>query len=311
MSKNLRRVGIVGLGNVGLTTAYALLVSKSVDELVLVSRSLDKAEAEKLDLEHGTTLLSNAKILTCDDYSSLKGSDVVIITAGAAQKPGQTRLELLSQNWQIVKEVLGHVRRYAPQAVILMVTNPVDVLTYAAHQAFEWAPGQLFGTGTLLDTARLRFHLSEFLEINPQSIHAYILGEHGDSSFAAIHHATVGGQPLSSLSGFSSARLEEAVQKVRQAAYQIIQAKGATFYGIGVVVTKVVQTILSNQRSILPLSTVVNEYYGVKDVALSVPCVVGVNGISQRLHIQLSVSEQKALHRSAEVLKEAILHLAI
>jgi L-lactate dehydrogenase len=191
------------------------------------------------------------------------------------------------------------------------VTNPVDVLTYAANQAFEFQPGQVLGTGTLLDTARFRFHLSEFLNINPQSIHAYILGEHGDSSFAATDHATVGGQLLATLPSFSAQKLEEAVQKVRQAAYQIIQAKGATFYGIGVVVTKVVQTILSNQRSILPVSTLINDYYGVKDVSLSVPCVIGMKGVSQPLNLQLSAVEQEALHHSAQVLKEAALQLAI
>ncbi|MDQ3008856.1 MAG: L-lactate dehydrogenase [bacterium] len=304
MKCDTRKVGIIGMGKVGITAAYALLLRSVVDELVLVSRSLDKAEGEKLDLEHGQLFLEPAKITATDDYAELAGSDVIIITAGAAQKPRQSRLDLVTENRMIMTELLQEIKPYVDNAVIVVVSNPVDILTYQIAEALELPKGRVLGTGTMLDTARFRFHLSEVLHVHPRSIHSYILGEHGDSSFPTLASATVGGQPLAHFPNYSSAQAQQAFIQTREAAAQIIQAKGATYYAIGVVITNLVKTILHDQRSVLPISTPVDEYYGQSQLSVSVPCVIGRNGVEQILKIKLSEEEQQQFAKSCAVIKQ-------
>lgn len=233
----------MGCGKVGMTCAYSMLIEGLTQELVLWGRNKDDLIGEQLDLEHGLSFLSDTQITATDRYQDLAGSDVILITAGAGQKPGETRMDLAAKNKAIVEQMIPQIVEQAPQAVILMVTNPVDVLTYHAYQVANLPKGQIFGTGTTLDTARLRFHLSQFLKVNPRSIHTYILGEHGDSSFPAFSNATVGGQPLSEFPGFTEERAQKAFEQAKNAAYTIIQTKGATFYAIGVVVSHIVKTI--------------------------------------------------------------------
>lgn len=297
------KVSIIGCGRVGMSTAFSILHHNTVNELVLVSRCVDEIVGEELDLEHGLSFLSHAKITATEEYFDIKDSDIVIITAGAAQQPGETRLDLARKNIEIIETMIPRIVQHAPEAVILIVSNPVDVLTYKAYQIAGLPKGQIFGSGTTLDTARFRFHLSEFLHVNPQSIHTYVLGEHGDSSFPVLSSATVGGQPLSTLPGFSQERAEKAYEITRNAAYKIIQSKGSTYYGIAAVVSHMVDVILKDSRSVLPVSIPLHHYHGHNGVALSVPCVVGRRGVEEVLEIKLSWEEKRALEKSVVELK--------
>lgn len=306
MKENGYKVSIIGCGKVGMTTAYSLVHDGTANELMLVGRSKEKIIGEELDLEHGLSFLHHVKIHATDDYKDIANSDVVVFTAGASQKPGDTRLDLAQRNLAIIDDTIPKIVANAPNAVILIVTNPVDILTYRAYQIAGLPKGQIFGSGTTLDTARFRFHLSEFLKLNPKSIHAYILGEHGDHSFAAISSATVGGQSLSTLPGFSEERAEKAYQAAKNAAYKIIASKGATYYAIGAVVAHMVKKILTDAKSIMPVSVPLHQYHEISGVALSVPCVVGRRGVERTLEIKLSWDEKQKLHSAANTLKKFI-----
>jgi len=228
---------------------------------------------------------------------------VVVITAGAAQKPGESRLDLAAKNLTIIEEIIPKVVKYAPEAVILIVSNPVDILTYRAYQLAGLPKGRIFGSGTTLDTARFRFHLSEFLKVNPKSIHTYILGEHGDSSFPALSGSIVGGQAMMSLPNFSLEKAMNAFEATKSAAYKIIAAKGATYYAIGTVISQLVDHVLRDSKRIFPLSIPLHGYYDHHGVALSVPCVLGRSGVEQSLEIKLSWEEKEKLSKSVETLK--------
>ncbi len=299
------KVAIVGCGKVGMTAAFTMLIQGIADELVLVGRHKDDIIGEELDLEHGMNFLQPTKILATEDYADIAESDVVVITAGAAQEPGQTRLDLAANNKKILESILPDVLQHAPEAVILLVSNPVDVLVQHAYKvAPQLRHGQVFGSGTTLDTARFRFHLSETLHVNSRSIHAYILGEHGDTSFPVLSSATVGGQPLLSLPDMNEEVARAAYEKAKGAAYTIIQSKGATFYAIGVVISHIVKTILHDTKSVLPVSIPLQNYLGVSDIALSVPCVVGRDGVERVIDLPLSTAEIGQLHASAEALRQ-------
>lgn len=298
------KVSIIGCGRVGMSTAFSLLHSGVVNELVLHGRHKADIVGEELDLEHGIAFLHSAKVTATDSFADLADSDVVLFTAGASQKPGDTRLDLTEKNVAIMESILPEILRYAPNAIIILVTNPVDILTYKAYQLAGLPKGQIFGSGTVLDTSRFRFHLSEFLQVNPRSIHAYVLGEHGDSSFPVTSQATVGGQPLSDFPNFSEKKVQDAYEKARKAAYTIIASKGATYYGIAAVLTQIVKTVLTNSRSVLPVSIPLHNFYGHSGVALSVPCVVGRRGVEAVLRPKLSWEEKQALEKSANALKK-------
>ena len=301
------KVAIVGLGRVGTTTAYALLLKGLASELVLFSRDLKKAEGERQDLEHGSPFYSGTKIIATDSYEDLAGTDLVIFTAGCSQKPGQTRLELGKANCEIVKKRIPSIVKHAPQTLILMVSNPLDVMTYQASVLAKLAPGRVFGSGTLLDTARYRLHLSKLISVNPTSIHAYILGEHGDSSFAANSLASVGGKSLMSFPEISHEQLSWAQAEVRQDAYKIISGKGATYYGIASALTHIVDVIKNDKRKIVPLSTPLHGQYSLNDLALSLPCLLGRNGVLKVLDPELSLEERDLLNASATIIRENIL----
>jgi L-lactate dehydrogenase len=303
MQQDYTKISIVGCGKVGMTAAYALTLAGLCDELVLMSRSVDKVIGEQLDLEHGMAYLSPTKIKATQEYDDLAKSDIVVFTAGAHQNPGETRLDLAEKNKALVEEMIPKIVKVAPQAVIVMVTNPVDILTYHAYQLAGLPKGQIFGSGTALDTARFRFHISQFLKVNPRSIHAYILGEHGDSSFAALSSASIGGQPLSTFENFSPEKAEEAYLKAKNAAAQIIAAKGATYYAIGVIITEICKNILRNSQSILPLSIPLHGYYDLHGVALSIPCVLGRTGVTRSLDIKLDWQERQLLAKSASIIR--------
>jgi L-lactate dehydrogenase len=289
-----------------MTSAFTMFVKDTANELVLHGRCRDSLFGEKLDLEHAVSFTGTTKVTATDDYKDIADSDVVVITAGASQKPGDTRLDLAAKNISIIDTIIPQVVSYAPEAIILIVSNPVDVLTYRAYQISGLPKGRIFGSGTTLDTSRFRFHLSEIFKVNPRSIHAYILGEHGDSSFAAVSQATIGGQLLTTFPQYSAERVQKAFEISRDAAYKIIASKGSTYYAIGVVVDKIVKTILSNKRSVLPVSIPLHGQYGLHGVALSVPCIVGRNGVEDILETKLSWEERKKLEKSAEVIKSFI-----
>ena len=302
--QDYNKIAIVGAGKVGMTSAYALLLAGVAHEIVLFGRDATKLEGEKLDLEHAMALTHKTKIVASDNYNDLKDTDIVIFSAGVPQAPGETRLQLAEKNVAILEKMLPPIMAVAPTAIILMVANPVDVMTFRANQIVGVPRGQIFGSGTTLDTARFRFHLSEFLPVNPRSIHTYVLGEHGDSSFPLISSASIGGQKMSDFPGFSKEKAEEAYQKARDAAYAIIESKGSTYYGIGAAVTTIVKAILRNAQTVLPVSMPVDDYYGVSGVSLSLPAIIGRNGVQQVIKPSLDEEEQEKLHLSAKSLKQ-------
>ncbi|KKP71493.1 MAG: L-lactate dehydrogenase 1 [Candidatus Roizmanbacteria bacterium GW2011_GWA2_35_19] len=298
------KVVIIGGGRVGMSAAFAMLLKEKVGEIVLYDRDIEKMKGEQLEFEHSLSFLGSTKITVASSNNDFENSDVIVFTAGVAQKPGESRLELVQKNTEIVKDILPAAVSQSPNAVLIMVTNPVDVLTYEASKILNLPKGRIFGTGTSLDTSRFRFHLSEILKINTKNIHAYILGEHGDSSFPVVSNADVGGQQLLSVPGINEKIINDCYIKVKEAAQAIIQSKGATYYAIAVVVSELVEAVLSDSKRVYPVSVPLDGQYGLKDVALSVPCVIGRNGVEEILEIDLSSIEKQNLDKSSEILKE-------
>lgn len=300
------KVSIIGGGHVGMTSAFAMLLKNTAREIVLFDRDTNKMKGEQLEFQHSLAFLGTTKIIAAESPSDLKNSDVVVFTAGRGQLPGESRLNLVKSNLEVITKILPEVIKNSPNSIVLMVTNPVDILTYQASKLLKLAPGRIFGTGTSLDSARFRFHLSEFLKINPKNIHSYVLGEHGDSSFPTISHADIGGQPISTMKDFSSEKIQEAFLKTKNAAGTIIAAKGSTYYAIGVVVNQLVDAILRDTKRVYPVSIPLNGEYGFKDVSISVPCVIGKNGVEKILEVPLSGEEKKLMEKSVKILKETV-----
>ncbi len=296
------KVAIFGLGRVGVTTAFTILLKGIATELVLFSRELDKAEGEKSDLAHGAPFYPHAKIIATNNYEDLSGTDLVIFTAGCAQKPGQTRLDLTKGNCDILGQTIPKIVKHAPRTLILMVSNPLDLMTLEATRLAALPPGRVFGSGTLLDTARFRLHLSKAINVNPTSIHAYILGEHGDSSFSPISMATIGGKPLIAFPEMTIDHIKWALEETKKDAYKIIKGKGATYYGIAGALSHIVESIARDAKKIIPLSTVLTGQYGLENIALSLPCVLGRNGVETVIDLPLTLEEQASLNASAQVL---------
>lgn len=294
----------MGCGNVGATAAYALLIDGTPTELVLVDRSKEKVEGLALDFEHSMSLYDDyTKVVATDDYADCVGSSVIVITAGAKQKEGETRLDLVDNNKAIFDELIPKLAKVAPDAILLIVSNPVDVLTYHAWKLSGFPKNRVFGSGTFLDSSRLQFHIAERMCISPKSVEAYVLGEHGDTSFPVFSSANVAGKPLCDFGGFCEADAEACYKDTRDAAYRIIHDLGYTCYSIAMVIKEIVLNVFHNSRIVLPLSTVLDDYYGHSDVALSVPCVLGSDGIEDTIEVPLSKKEQGQLKKSVEVLK--------
>jgi len=299
------KVSIIGVGKVGATAAYALLMNGSVTDLVLVAHDVEKASGEKADLEQSLPFLQNTNIVLTDNYQEIAGSEITIVTAGAAQEPGEDRLSLLQKNLRLFSEIIPQIKAVNPNGLILVVTNPVDILTFHCYKVAEFRPGQVFGSGTLLDTARFRKELSKVFHVNPRSIHAYILGEHGDSSFPLLSTANIGGQPLTAFPEYDETKVMQAYQDSKNAAYKIIQTKGATYYAIATVIDSIVQTVYKDAKTVLPVSAPLTDYQGQSDVSLSVPCIVGANGVELALKTQLSQTEIEQFAHSADTLRQA------
>lgn len=301
------KVSIIGGGRVGMSAAFVMLLKNTASELVLFDRDTDKMKGEQLEFQHSLTFLGTTKIIAAESYKDLKDSDVIVFTAGRAQLPGESRLNLVKSNSEVIKKILPQAIKYSPDSVIIMVTNPVDILTYQASRLLKLPKGKIFGSGTSLDTARFRFHLSEFLGINPKNIHSYVLGEHGDSSFPTISHADIGGQPLATMKNFSSKKIQEAFLKAKSAASTIIAAKGSTYYAIGVVINQLVDAVLRDTKRVYPVSIPLTGQYGYQDVSISVPCVIGKNGVEKILEVPLSKEEKKMMDQSVKILKEIVI----
>lgn len=308
------KVGVIGCGMVGSTAAYALLMRGVGREIILIDVNKERAQAEANDILHAAPFTNDINV-HAGEYEDLAGAGVVIITAGVAQKPGETRLQLLERNAGILRSIIPPVIDAAPQAVLLMTTNPVDVMTHiAAGIAAELGvpSSRVIGSGTTLDTARFRALLGREIGIDPSHVHGYVLGEHGDSEVLGWSAVTVGGIPLDEfceqhrLDICAEAR-QEIDQNVRNAAYEIIQGKGATYYGIGAALSRITNVILRNQRSILTVCTPMPEIQGVKDVTVSIPHLVGGSGIVDSFPPVLDEKESQALHDSALIIKQAIM----
>jgi len=301
------RVAIIGTGFVGSSFAYALAQSGVVSEIVLIDVNRDKAEGEAMDINHGLAFVNPVKVWA-GDYPDTKAADVVVITAGANQKPGETRLDLAKRNTTIIKSVCQEIVKNTKNAIIVMTANPVDVLTYVAIKETGFPPERVFGSGTLLDTARFRFLLGEHLGVDPRSVHAYIIGEHGDSELPVWSSATVGGVPINKFCHkhppeVCTDQLNHIFYQVKHAAYEIIERKGATYYAIGWALKRIVEAIILDQKSVLTVSTLLTNYHGITDVCLGVPAVIGWDGIERMVELELSELEVSKLVESASVLK--------
>jgi len=307
------KTGIVGSGFVGATAAYALVMRGVGRRVVLVDQNRARAEAEADDILHAVPFAHPLEV-TAGDYADLAGCKIVIVSAGVGQKPGETRLQLLGRNAQVFKQVIPNILRYAPDAVLLIATNPVDVMTHLAARyatGFGAPSSRVIGSGTTLDTARLRSLIGRHLNVDSQHIHAYVLGEHGDSEVLTWSQVTVGGIPLEefctgreiSICPEDYAAIDE---KVRRAAYHIIEGKGATYYGVGSAIARIVEVILQDERSILTVCTPMQDVAGVQDVTVSLPNLVGGEGIITTFFPNLNESEMTALRVSAQIVRSVI-----
>lgn len=309
------KVGIVGAGMVGSAAGYAFALLGTVGEVVLVDLDEAMARAQAEDIAHAVPFAS-ATIVRAGGYDMLRGAAVVILAAGVSQKPGETRLQLLERNAAVFRTIVGEVLAVAPEAILLVASNPVDIMTDVTTRLSGLPPQRVIGSGTILDTARFRSLLGSHLGIAPQSVHAYVLGEHGDSEVLAWSAARAGSVPLRSFAAQVGSPLTEAVRAriddgVRNAAYTIIAGKGATWYGIGAGLARIVRAILRDEQAVLSVSILTREVEGVHDVALSVPRVVGRDGVSADLFPDLDPDEHEALERSARLLKDTSTALSI
>ncbi len=302
------RVVIVGAGAVGSTFAFALMNSGLAEEIVLVDKDGDRAEGEAMDLNHGLFFVPPVRVWS-GDYPDCAGADVIVITAGAAQQEGESRLELTGRNARICRSIMEQVLDHQSDATVVMVTNPVDVLTYDVIRRSGLPRRRVIGSGTVLDSARFRYLLSANCEVDARNTHAYVLGEHGDSEVAAWSMTHISGMQIDDLCEQCGKcdfqrRRAEIVKEVRDSAYHIIEAKGATSYGISHALLRIVGALLRDEHSVLTVSTLVTDYLGVEDVCLSVPCVLGRRGVVRQMQPKISQSEAAQLRRSAARLKE-------
>ena len=303
---NNRKAAIIGCGFVGAASAFCLMQSGLFSELVLLDADRDKAEGEALDVAHGIPFASPMKIYA-GDYDDLTDAAIIIVTAGANQKPGETRLDLVQKNVGIFRSIIPEIAKRDYQGILLIVSNPVDILTYAAIKLSGMPEHRVIGAGTVLDTARFKYQLGEHLSIDPRSIHAFIIGEHGDSEIAAWSSANVSGIPIHDICemrGFyhHEDAMREIAETVKNSAYEIIAKKKATYYGIAMSVRRICEAIVRNEKSILPLSVMLHGQYGLENVVLSMPAIVGSEGVETTVPIELNREEQEKLKQSAQAL---------
>jgi L-lactate dehydrogenase len=307
---NSRKAVMIGCGFVGSASVFALMQSGLFSEIAMIDANMEKAEGEAMDISHGIPLARQMKIYA-GSYDDVIDAGIVIITAGANQQPGETRLDLVHKNVGIFKSILPEIAKRQFDGILLIVANPVDILTKVAQKLSGLPENRVIGSGTVLDTARLKYRLSEHLEVDSKSIHAFIIGEHGDSEIVAWSSANVSGIPLNNFcemrGHYAHEKSEnEIAEMVKNSAYDIIQRKRATYFGVAMAVKRICEVIVRNERAILPVSTAMHGDYGVDDVVLSMPCIVGNDGIETQVPIVLSEEEKLKLQESAKVLKATV-----
>lgn len=304
-----RKIMLIGTGFVGMSFAYSMLSEKGIDELVLVDVNEDKAKGEQMDLSDGLVYADTKMKITAGTYSDAADTNIVVLTAGAAQKPGQTRLDLVKINANITKGVCTALKENGFNGILVVANNPVDIMTYVAWKESGLPKNHVIGSGTVLDTARLRHALSEKLGFADSNIHAYIMGEHGDSSFVPWIHSYIGCKNLLEYldeNNISLSELQDIYIEVRDKAYKIIDLKRATYYGIGLALKRIVSCILNNERAILPVSSYQNGEYGKEGYFIGTPSVVGSNGVEQVVSLHLNENDQQRFNHSFDTLKQTI-----
>lgn len=309
MKLDKRKVVIVGAGMVGMSYAYSLLNQSVCDELVLIDVNKTRAEGETMDLNHGLAFAGASMRIYAGNYDDCRDADIVAIAAGVAQKPGETRLDLLKRNTEVFRSIIEPVTASGFNGIFLVATNPVDIMTRITCALSGFNPRRVLGSGTALDTARLRYLVGEYLKVDPRNIHAYVMGEHGDSEFVPWSQALLATKPILELGKeigpeFSQ-RLEDIEDEVRTAAYKIIEAKKATYYGIGMALTRITKAILGDEHSVLTVSAMLRGDYGQRDVFTGVPCIINQDGIQKVLPLSLTDEEMEKFARSCETLRES------
>ncbi len=308
---NLRKVAMIGCGFVGSASAFALMQSGLFSEMVLIDADQNKAEGEALDISHGLPFAKPMKIYA-GGYDDITDAAIIIISAGAAQKPGETRLDLVKKNIGIFGSIMPEIKKRDVGGILLIVANPVDVLTTAAQRMSGLPESRVFGSGTVLDTARFKYLLGEHLSVDSRNVHAFIIGEHGDSEIAAWSSADVSGVPINTFCEMRGhyahqESMERIASEVKNSAYEIIEKKHATYYGIAMSVRRICEAIIRDEKSILPVSSALHgEFFGIEGISLSMPAIVGAHGIENLIPIKLDVYEEAALKKSAETLKAVL-----
>jgi L-lactate dehydrogenase len=310
---SLRKAMIVGAGQVGMACAYSMLIQGTLNEMVITDINQSKAIGEVMDLVHGIPFVQPTKV-QAGTFADGVGADIVIITAGAKQQPGESRLALVQRNVEIFKAMIPEIVRYCPDAVLLIVSNPVDIMTYVSLKLSGLPLGRVMGSGTVLDTARFRYLLADELQLDSRSVHAYIIGEHGDSEVPVWSKVNVAGTPLSELGDgevLPLVKQQQIFDRVKNAAYEIIQRKGATCYAIGLATTQIVEAILRNQNRVLTVSSWVYDRHGLVDLCLSLPSVVNRQGVERVLDLSLDPIELVQLQNSGKILRQILDQIAL
>ena len=307
---NMQKVAVIGCGFVGATSAFSLIQTGLFSEMVLIDANHQKAEGEAMDLSHGSAYLTPMKIYA-GDYDDIIDAGLIVITAGANQKPNETRLDLVKKNVSIFKSIIPEIKNRNCEGILMIVSNPVDILTYVTLKLSGFPANRVIGSGTVLDTARLKYVLGRHLQVDPRDIHAYIIGEHGDSELAVWSGAQVAGIHINhfcELRGHFQHQeaMERLAQEVRDSAYEIIERKGATYYGVAVAVKRIATAIVKNEHAVLPISSLMNGEFGLENICLSIPTVVGKNGVEKVVDIYLNNEENEKLQASAKALKEVL-----
>ena len=309
-----RKVVLIGAGMVGMSYAYSLLNQNACDELVLIDLNKKRAEGEAMDLNHGLAFSAANMKIYAGEYEDCKDADIVVICAGVAQKPGETRLALLKRNAKVFRSIIEPVTASGFDGIFLVATNPVDIMTKITYVLSGFNPRKILGTGTALDTARLRYLLGEYLRVDPRNIHAYVFGEHGDSEFVPWSQAQLATKSILQLCDenpeVERERLKEIEREVQGAAYKIIEAKNATYYGIGMALTRITRAIFGDESSVLTVSAMLKGEYGQTDVFSGVPCIINKNGVQRVLKLALSQEELGRLEQSCNVLRDSYEELA-
>lgn len=317
MNKNLNpnKIAVIGAGGVGATTAYALMVQGVGSEIVLIDLNKDKAEGEAMDLRHGASFVNPVDIYA-GDYEDLADAKLIVITAGAAQKPGETRLDLIKKNAGIFKNIIPSITKYNKDGILLVVSNPVDILTYLTYKISDFPANRVLGSGTVLDSSRFRSLLSKNCGVAASNVHGYIIGEHGDSEVPVWSLTNIAGTQIDNYCPIckqdcEDGHFDEISDQVKNAGYEIIDKKGSTFYAVALAVSRIARAILRDENAVLTVSSLMKGYYGVEDMSLSLPTLINSNGIKNVLELPLSEEEEKAFKESAQHLKDNIKQLDI